>query len=174
MAATVEWFVARVPKEGANMLDRGPRTAIGRTAVRSAWMAIVVSLVLLIPTAAQATYGGDPAVGNPSCDTQSVSPHNVTNLYDPANGAYMGHVYLNYSSGCKTEWTIVKTVSGYWGDPSIWLQSGGSNQTVTSTSGLRTRWSYQLANMQYRAGCGGVQMYRDSGSWIGWYPIGCY
>ncbi|MGW5558084.1 hypothetical protein ACWER9_12765 [Micromonospora sp. NPDC003944] len=156
------------------MLKKSPAGSRGRTAFRAAWIGGIAALMLLVPTTAHAANGGDPAVGSPSCDTQSVSPHNTTLLYDPANGAYMGKAYLNYSSGCKTEWTIVKTATGYRGDPSIWLQSGGGNLTVTPTSGLRTRWSYQLANMQYQVGCGGVQMYRDNGSWVNWYPIGCY
>jgi hypothetical protein len=124
---------------------------------------------------------GDPDQGTPPCDQQNPSKHfNTTNMYDPANGAYMGYAYFVYSNGCQTEWLTVHTVSPYYPDPSIWIQNQtGTNlyEAMSSGNPQGTNWTNQLANMHTQTACGGVQMYnalKPGTGYVNWNYIGCY
>jgi hypothetical protein len=144
----------------------------------------VVFLLVLMATVVVAGAQANPTAGDPyytNCYLSSVGLKQIT-LYDPANHANMGVAILKYSKTCKTEWVSVYYNSGYFPSPSVWVQ----NQTGTNlyTSGgapyQGTVWTEMLPSMQYRVGCGGVQMYHTynayyptQGKYIGWYYIGC-
>ncbi|WP_152646328.1 hypothetical protein [Streptacidiphilus albus] len=140
--------------------------------------ALPTALAVVLPGTAMAASAGDPSVGTPACDTQSVSEHDNISMYDPSDGAYMGTAYLVYSSGCQTEWVTVHAVGTYDPEPSVWLQNRtGTDLYETNTSGdpQGTYWTYQLGDMRDQTACGGVQMYNDlNGAYVNWNYIGCY
>jgi hypothetical protein len=141
---------------------------------RLALATVVAAAALLIPATAMAANGGDPDQGLPPCDTQSTSQHNVLNMYDPGNGAYMGQAYLVYSAGCETEWVTVHYTAGYSPSPSVWMQNQSGTDLYGANYDSGVTWTYQLTNMRYQTACGGVQMYTMAGAYVNWNYLGCY
>jgi hypothetical protein len=52
-------------------------------------------------------------------------------------------------------------------------ESGTDLQTSTFAPWEGTVWTDMWENIGDHAGCGGVQMYRTTGAYVGWYYIGC-
>jgi hypothetical protein len=138
-----------------------------------------VALLITAPGAQAAQSAGDPS--RSGCDTSRYDLRSKR-MYDPATGAYMGLGILRYSVACQTEWVTVYYNAGYYPEPSVWLQNQAGTDLYTSmwAPWQGTVWTGMLPNMKYRAGCGGVQMYRtynqyypSRGKYIGWFYLGC-
>lgn len=129
--------------------------------------------------AGAATNGSSPHATR--CDADAISLHTY-GMPDPQTGAVMGYSYLRYSPTCQTEWVTVNYNSGYYPEPSVWVQNqSGTNLYTAGDSYWGGKvWTNQLADMRYRTACGGVQMYRtynqyvpSRGAYMGWFYLGC-
>jgi hypothetical protein len=135
---------------------------------------------------AQAAEGLDPHVYG--CDSNAVNlrtaqmPNYSLRMVDPTNGNEIGYAYLRYGNYCAAvgqnwgaQWVKVNYNSGYSPDPHVWVQNQtGTDQGISSYSPWQgTVWTYVLTDMQNRAGCGGVHIYRTSGAYVKWFYLGC-
>lgn len=149
-----------------------PRTTSSRTRrkVRAGVIVLIAIFgVLFAGGVANASNAGNPHTTG--CD-QTGATYKTINMY--TGSTYMGHADLRYSTGCQTEWTTVYFSGPYTGQPSVWMQNqSGTNLYAAYTDGGES-YTYQLGDMKYATGCGGVQMYTSSGGYVGWYYVGCY
>jgi hypothetical protein len=158
---------------------------MNRRASRLRLLGSAVICVLLTGLAAAqpaaATNGGNPAPWETGCLYAGQHQYPPRYMYDPRNGRYVGWAAVEYSTTCQTEWVEVQYVAGYEPEPSVWMQNQSGTNLYTAPSYWGDRWTYQLAGMRYRAGCGGVQLYAAADGWwqgrgqyLGWYYLGCY
>jgi len=152
-----------------------------KNSVRVGLLVLLTAVVsAVVVSGAQASPGWmDPH--NTGCDRTAYTLK-AKAMYDPTNGAYIGLALLRYSTGCQTEWVTVYYSSGYFPWPSVWNQNQSGTDVYTSDDApyQGTVWTGMLYNMRYRAGCGGVQVYRTinqyyptPGKYLAWYYIGC-
>lgn len=168
-----------------------PDAAVGRRFRGRASHALLVVLAAMFATLGVAVTSGSQPASAASCSPYctGASPRGTNcdsdgrtlkslRMTDPANGAEIGWAYLRYSPSCGTEWVTVTYASGYFPRPSVWNQNqSGTDQYTAGDAPYQGKvWTKMIADMRYRAGCGGVQMYRGvsgGNGYVGWYYLGC-
>lgn len=141
---------------------------------------LAIPLVLVLTAqSASAANAGNPAPWATGCLYEGQHIYPQVRLYD--GNRYVGWAAVEYSTYCQTEWVEVQYIMGYEPEPSVWMQNQSGTNLYTADSYWGDRWTFQLASMRYRAGCGGVQLYRAAdgawsgrGQYLGWYYLGCY
>nr|WP_231127262.1 DUF2690 domain-containing protein [Motilibacter aurantiacus] len=140
--------------------------------VTSSTAAALAVAVAGSPSALAVSNGTNPQTTG--CSASAITTGSTRAIVDPSNGYRVGTAELRYSTGCQSQWTRVNFGGGYRVDPSIWLlNQNGTNLHSAYNDGYSNAYTFQLSDMKYRTACGGVQVYRSNGSWVGWYYIGC-
>jgi hypothetical protein len=108
----------------------------------------IASTLVVLPAAEAATYDGQSAFVTGCANTGEIA--RSASIYD-FNGAYLGAVYLWYSTACRTVWAETYSVNGYqpgvaWGaDARVTRNSDGASEgSMSSFSGQHAVYTLML------------------------------